>query len=253
MRLKKLGIIGGTGFNGFESLPLKDESWQTTPYGETSATIDTLEYAGRSFYFLARHGRPHQIPPHKVNYRANVFAFKEMGVEAIIAINAVGAISKTLKTPQMVVPHQIIDLTHGREHTYSDGSGLVELQHVDFTFPYDQEIRQNIISCAQHLNHEVETNAVYACTQGPRLESAAEIDYLETIGAHIVGMTAMPEAALARELKLPYVNLCLVVNPAAGRSEKIIEMPDIKAAFEQGMVEVRATLQAFIKNYCEAD
>ena len=248
--MSSLALIGGTGFNGFDKgVTPVDESWLATPYGEPSAPVDHLECEGTPFLFLARHGKPHQIPPHKINYRANIYALKEQGVTAVIGINAVGAIPSHLKTPQMVVPHQLIDLTHGRENTYSDGLGMVELKHVDFSYPYDESLRTQLIACAESMNFPVDSQAVYACTQGPRLETAAEIDYIERIGGDLVGMTAMPEAALCREMGIDYANLCLVVNPAAGRGPEKLSLDDIKAAYEKGMIDVRATLLKFVREY----
>ncbi|VTM09395.1 5'-methylthioadenosine phosphorylase [Pseudomonas aeruginosa] len=175
--------------------------------------------------FLARHGHPHRFPPHQVNYRANLWALKQAGAEAVIAVNAVGGIHAAMGTGHLCVPHQLIDYTSGREHTYFAGD-IEQVTHIDFSHPYDEPLRQRLIEALRALGLEHSSHGVYACTQGPRLETVAEIARLERDGNDIVGMTGMPEAALARELDLPYACLALVVNPAAGKSVGIITMAE---------------------------
>jgi 5'-methylthioadenosine phosphorylase len=168
--------------------------------------------------FLARHGYGHTIPPHEVNYRANIWALREEGATQVVSVASVGGIRADLGPGKLVVPHQIIDYTWGRRSTYFEG-GDVPVTHVDFTRPYADAVRQKILGAARSCSEPVVDGAVYASTQGPRLESAAEIDRLERDGAEVVGMTGMPEAALARELDLPYATIAVVVNHAAGRGE----------------------------------
>jgi 5'-methylthioadenosine phosphorylase len=168
--------------------------------------------------FLARHGYGHTIPPHEVNYRANIWALREEGAAEIVSVASVGGIRADLGPGTLVIPHQIIDYTWGRRSTFFEG-GDVPVSHVDFTRPYSEPLRQKLLAAARASGEPLLDGAVYAATQGPRLETAAEIDRLERDGADVVGMTGMPEAALARELDLPYATIAVVVNHAAGRGE----------------------------------
>ena len=168
--------------------------------------------------FLARHGAGHTIPPHAVNYRANIWALHAVGVKNLLAIATVGGITSNLKAGDVVLPNQMIDYTHGRNNTYHDGIEL-PVKHIDFTEPYSADMRQICIKAASNIKQPLLENGVYACVQGPRLETAAEINRLERDGATLVGMTGMPEAVLARELGMYYAALCPVVNQAAGRGD----------------------------------
>jgi 5'-methylthioinosine phosphorylase len=188
-----------------------------TPYGEPSGPITRGSIRGRSLIFHARHGYEHTIPPHEINYRANLWALKEAGATRVVSVASVGGVRADLGPGMLVVPHQIIDYTWGRRATYFDGG--VPVVHVDFTHPYTEALRQRILAAARAAGEPVLDGGVYAATQGPRLETAAEIDRLERDGADMVGMTAMPEAALARELELEYASIAVVVNHAAGRGE----------------------------------
>lgn len=238
-----IAVIGGTGLNSF----IDGEPCEAieTPYGEVSAEIIRATVAGKSVVFLARHGSPHVIPPHKINYRANLWALKQLGVSQLIAVNAVGGIHADMQAGALVLPDQIIDYSYGREHSFYDGSSAL-LEHIDFSYPFNQPLREVLLAAAADTGMKVKAQAVYAVSQGPRLETAAEIDRMERDGCDIVGMTAMPEAALARELDIDYASVCLVVNPAAGRSEGLITMADIQAVVDRGMVAVRQLLQASI-------
>ncbi|MCL4138739.1 UNVERIFIED_CONTAM: hypothetical protein GTU68_058797, partial [Idotea baltica] len=187
--------------------------------------------------FLPRHGEDHQVPPHKVNYRANIAALKEQKVSAIYAVNVVGGINMEMCPGDLVIPDQVIDYTWGREHTYSD----------DFTDPYDQTLRNNLLQQAIKLGLHVHAGGVYGATQGPRLETAAEIARMQRDGCDIVGMTGMPEAALARELDIPYSCLALVVNMAAGLGDKEITMAEIHKIIDNRMVQVRQLLTTVAK------
>ena len=234
-------IIGGTGLTQLEGLTLTEALSFDTPYGAPSAAIQRGQYAGREVLFLARHGHPHRIPPHQVNYRANLWALKQAGAEAIIAVNAVGGIHAAMGSGHLCVAHQIIDYTWGREHTYFAGD-IEHVTHIDFSYPYDEPLRGKLIDALQALGHAHSSQGVYGATQGPRLESVAEIARMERDGCDIVGMTGMPEAALARELELPYACLALVVNPAAGKSSGIITMAEIEQALAGGIDKVKAVL-----------
>lgn len=234
-------IIGGTGLTQLEGLTLTQAQELETPYGMPSAPVLHGEYAGHEVLFLARHGHPHRIPPHQVNYRANLWALKRAGAEAVIAVNAVGGIHAAMGSGHLCVAHQVIDYTWGREHTFFAGE-LDHVTHIDFSYPYDEALRGKLIEALQVLGHPHSSHGVYGATQGPRLETVAEIARLERDGCDIVGMTGMPEAALARELELPYACLALVVNPAAGKSSGIITMAEIEQALAGGIDKVKAVL-----------
>lgn len=234
-------IIGGTGLTQLDGLTIKAALNLDTPYGAPSAPVLRGEYAGREVLFLARHGQPHRIPPHQVNYRANLWALKEAGAQAIIAVNAVGGIHSAMGTGHFCVPHQLIDYTAGRAHTFYEGE-LEHVTHVDFSHPYDAGLRGKLTSALAAEHCASSGHGVYGCTQGPRLETVAEIARMERDGCDIVGMTGMPEAALARELALPYACLALVVNPAAGKSTALITMAEIERALDEGMGKVKAVL-----------
>lgn len=241
-----LAIIGGTGLAQLQGLVHEDPQVVSTPYGETSAPLCVGRYAGADIVFLARHGSPHRIPPHRVNYRANLFALQSIGVTRVLAINTVGSINPAMPAGHLVVPDNLIDYTAGREHTFSDGSVGSELQHVDFSEPFSAPLRTTLIECLRDAGVAFSANGVYAVTQGPRLETAAEIRKYERDGCDVVGMTAMPEAALARELGLPYAMLCVVVNAAAGKASAPITLADMQRVLAHSMLTVQATLAAFI-------
>lgn len=237
-------IIGGSGLTQLEGLTVTAALNVDTPYGAPSAPLLRGDYAGREVLFLARHGHPHRIPPHQVNYRANLWALKQVGAEAIIAVNAVGGINGAMGTGHLCVPDQIIDYTWGREHTFFAGD-LEHVTHIDFTQPYDAGLRERLLVALAEQGCAYSAAGVYACMQGPRLETAAEIARLERDGADIVGMTGMPEAALARELQLRYAALCVVANHAAGKgsSRSSISLEGIQRVLDQAMESVRMVLE----------
>ena len=234
-------IVGGTGLTELPGLLLREAVAIDTPYGPPSANILRGDYAGREVLFLARHGHPHRIPPHQVNYRANLWALREAGAQAVIAVNAVGGIHPAMGAGHLCVPHQLIDYTYGREHTFFEGD-IEHVTHIDFSFPYDEALRQRLIDGLAAEGYLFSSHGVYGCTQGPRLETAAEIARMERDGCDIVGMTGMPEAVLARELALPYACLALVVNPAAGKAQGVITMAEIELALAEGISKTRAVL-----------
>ena len=215
--MRRLAVIGGSGAERLVSGRDYVPETVNTKWGEPSAPILRCKISGNECLFLGRHGAAGQIPPHRVNYRANVQALADLGADCIVATNAVGAIDPNLKPGSLVIPEQLIDYTWGRQHTYFEGDQ--DIDFVDFTRPYDENIRQLLISAAVAANIPVASGGVYGVTQGPRLETAAEIDRLERDGCTLVGMTSMPEAGLARELGIPYASCCFVVNAAAGRSD----------------------------------
>jgi 5'-deoxy-5'-methylthioadenosine phosphorylase len=246
--MTKLAIIGGTGINLIENMDVfEKKTLDSSVYGETSAELIVGSYAKTDFIFLARHGNPHTIPPHKINYRANIWALKECGIERIISINAVGGITSKMKPTRIIIPDQIIDYTWDRQHTYSDNDPG-DLQHIDFTHPYSEQLRNIVIHTAEQHGIDLVGKATYAATQGPRLETAAEIKRLEKDGCDIVGMTGMPEASLARELNMEYVSLSLVVNHAAGQSDELITTAIIENNLQQCKIRLEALLEKLLPN-----
>ncbi len=239
-----LGIIGGTGLTQLSCLQIRRREIARTPYGEASQPLIFGNLAGVEVVFLARHGAGHTIPPHAVNYRANIWALHAVGVTNLLAIATVGGISSQLKPGDIVLPHQLIDYTHGRANTYHDGIEL-PVKHIDFTEPYSNSLRSDFKRAASNINEVLCDGGVYACVQGPRLETAAEINRLERDGATIVGMTGMPEAVLARELEMHYAALCPVVNHAAGRgdSSQGINFTEISVNLERTMQKVCALIE----------
>lgn len=244
--MTELGIIGGTGLTSLAGLEIVRREVVNTPYGEPSGPLTHGVFCGKAVVFLARHGYGSNIPPHRVNYRANIWAMKHLGVARVLAVNAVGGIRADLQQPgRIAVPDQIIDYTYARAHTFFEDS-LTRVVHVDFTEPYCEALRRALIDAAGRAGIEVARAATYAATQGPRLETAAEIDRLERDGAHVVGMTAMPEAALARELDLCYATCAVVANAAAGRGPGLLSMAEIDRNLKAGMASVRAILAEVI-------
>jgi 5'-methylthioinosine phosphorylase len=221
---RQYAIIVGSGFDEFDGEPCR----VTTRFGPPSAPVRVVSFDRARVFVLPRHGDGHTLPPHAVNYRANLAALQELGSEAIISLNTVGVITSIRDPGEIAVPSQIIDYTWGRQHTIHDGEAD-DFEHIDFTSPFSTELRERLLGVAKADGIDCYDGGVYAATQGPRLETAAEVDRLERDGADFIGMTAMPEAALARELGLEYACLSLVVNTAAGRGEMPIHA-DIEAS-----------------------
>ncbi len=238
-------IIGGTGLTDLVGLEIIHKRKMNTPFGETSSPIIHGRYCGQELLFLARHGAGHTIPPHKINYRANLWSLKELHVQQIIAIAAVGSIHPDMHPKDLVIPHQLIDYTYGREHTFF-AEGLSEVTHIDFSHPYCESLRQQLSRAAQQLMLPIHTQGTYAATQGPRLETAAEINRLERDGCDIVGMTGMPEAALAKELGLCYASCAVVANYAAGRGSAEISLAEIRETLHEGIEKIRRLLEQWI-------
>ncbi|MDH3326170.1 MAG: S-methyl-5'-thioinosine phosphorylase [Gammaproteobacteria bacterium] len=244
--MNKLAIIGGTGLSHLDTLEIIKREIVQTPYGEPSAPLVHGEIEGREVLFLPRHGYGHIIPPHKINYRANIWALKEAGADCVLSVAAVGGIRDDLGPQKLVVPDQLIDYTWSRINTYFE-EGLSQVVHIDFSYPYDEALRQKIIQTCSDLKIDVATKATYAATQGPRLETSAEIDRLERDGCDIVGMTGMPEAALARELELSYACLAVVANAAAGRGSESLTMEMIESNLKVGMDNTRKVIAKLIR------
>lgn len=238
-----VAIIGGTGLTSLKGLEIIRREVVHTPYGEPSGPLTHGELSGKEVIFLARHGYGHTIPPHRINYRANIWALKESGVRGVIAVAAVGAIHPDMEPGKLAIPDQIIDYTWSRVNTFFE-EGLDEVTHIDFTYPYDDRLRNLLIQGAKDISLDVMETGTYGATQGPRLETAAEINRLDKDGCTMVGMTGMPEAALARELDLRYACSAVSANWAAGRGDgKMITMDEIAKNLEQGMDNVRALLE----------
>lgn len=238
---KRVAVIGGTGLCDWEGATVLQEHNIRCDYGTPSSPVQLLSYENVEFLFLARHGVNHQVPPHRVNYRANIRCLKDLGASDIVAVNAVGGIGVDYGTGVLALPDQIIDYTWGRDHTFFDGNGT-SVEHIDFTQPFSPGLRESLMAAAGGLDLPLMARGVYGVTQGPRLETAAEVRRLGRDGCDLIGMTAMPEAALARELDLDYASLCLVVNPAAGEGDKVITMDDIHLAIDNGMEKIKAIL-----------
>jgi len=238
-----LAIIGGTGLTRLTTLAVTHREVIRTPYGEPSAALVFGEVAGHRAVFVARHGHGHTIPPHRVNYRANLWALKEQGASAVLAIASVGAI-RGCSPGELVLPHQLIDYTSGRAHTFYDG-GDQQVVHVDFTHPYSARLRAICLAGARRGRLSLRDGGVYGAVSGPRLETAAEIDRMDRDGATLVVMTGMPEAGLARELGVEYASVCVVVNHAAGGGDSAVHvsMESIDNVLEGAMDKVRTLIQ----------
>ena len=239
-----LAIIGGSGLTKLGNMQVTHRKVARTPYGEPSGALTFGRIGGCEVAFLARHGEGHTIAPHEVNYRANLWALKEAGAESVLSIVTVGGIRKNLAPGALVVPDQIIDYTWGRASTFFQGPGA-PVNHIDFTEPYSRALRGKIAKAAAACGERLADGGVYAATQGPRLETAAEIDRLERDGADVVGMTAMPEAALAREISLEYGAIAVVANYAAGRGESrhAVPLERLAAVIEEAMGRVRRIIE----------
>lgn len=245
-----LGIIGGSGLNRIAELEASRRVTMTTPYGEPSAALTVGGLHGIEVVFLARHGDGHAIAPHRINYRANIHALHAQGVRDVIAVATVGGIGDELAPGTLVVPDQIIDYTHGREVTFFDGVAL-PLRHIDFTWPFHEAMRGRLLKAGAASGESLRDGGVYGATQGPRLETAAEIVRMARDGADLVGMTGMPEAALAREIGIDYAMLCVVVNAAAGRGANAegVAMAEITAVTEAAMRRVAIILAQVARQY----
>jgi 5'-methylthioadenosine phosphorylase len=239
-----LAIIGGSGLTQLSNLDVTRRLAVRTPYGEPSGALTFGRIAGVDVVFLARHGYGHTIPPHEVNYRANIWALKEQKVEGVISVASVGGIRADMTPGAIAVPHQIIDYTWGRKNTYFEG-GEQPVTHIDFTEPYSAQLRRRIVDAARACGEAVIEDAIYATSQGPRLETAAEVDRLERDGADVVGMTGMPEAALARELELDYATIAVIANSAAGRADSLhgVRLEQIEQVLQGSLARVRRIIE----------
>ncbi len=242
-----LAIIGGSGLTMLSNLEVSHREVVRTPYGEPSGAVVFGQICGQPAMFLPRHGYGHTIPPHTVNYRANLWALGHHKATGVISVASVGGIRSDLNPGDIVIPDQIIDYTWGRKATFFEGNGS-PVTHVDFTEPYDNHLRTRICEAGAALGIAMKSGGVYAATQGPRLETAAEINRLERDGADIVGMTGMPEAVLARELGLPYAAISVVANHAAGRGSSAngIQFASLEVVLQEAMCRVRAVIEKLV-------
>jgi 5'-methylthioadenosine phosphorylase/5'-methylthioinosine phosphorylase len=250
----KLAIIGGSLLSNLTQLRDVSEENIKTPFGEPSDSFLTGKIEGKDVIYLNRHGRPavneaHHIAPHQINYRANLFALKLLEVTHIVAIAAVGGITKKMSPMTYVIPDQLIDYSYGRMQTYNDGN-KDEVKHIDFTYPFDDAMGKKLLLACETTDVKCVKRATYGVTQGPRLETIAEIKKMKRDGCDIVGMTAMPEAGLARELNIDYANLSLVVNWAAGvekgKESGTISMDEIKQRIADGNQQIEEIVQKFV-------
>ncbi|MDJ0813673.1 MAG: S-methyl-5'-thioinosine phosphorylase [Woeseiaceae bacterium] len=237
-------IIVGSGFEEFATAGQPQRV--DTRFGEPSAPIRPVDFGGSSVLVLPRHGDRHEFPPHLVNYRANLVALQDLGAASVIALNTVGVISDVREAGQVAVPDQVIDYTSGREHTIHN-TPQPGFAHIEFTEPFSGGLRARILDAASKAGVDCYDGGVYAATQGPRLETAAEVDRLERDGADYVGMTGMPEASLAMELGLEYACLSMIVNKAAGRGEKPIH-DDVESSTLSARSQAMKILDAFFES-----
>lgn len=244
--MSTLAIIGGTGVDDLDGLELSHAHDVSTPFGATSRPIQEGQLGELKLFFLQRHGAPQAIPPHLINYRANIWALASLGVEEVVAINAVGGISEQMRPGCLLFPDQLIDYTWGREHSFDDGAEG-SLMHIDFSQPYSSTLHAALVEAAAAEGISYAAAGVYGATQGPRLETAAEIRRMAQDGCDVVGMTGMPEAALARELDLAYASVCMVVNPAAGLEDKPITLEAMREVLQQEASVVRRLLGSLLQ------
>ena len=243
-----LAVIGGSGLYRFPGLENASRRAMDTPYGPASGEVVLGDFAGKRLAFLARHGESHTLAPHRVNYRANLWALHALGSRRVIGVNAVGGIRADMGPRVLVVPDQLIDYTHGRVTSFCDAEG-VEVRHIDFSEPYTASLRQTLLEAADRAGIAVVDGGCYGATQGPRLETRAEIARMKRDGCDLVGMTGMPEAALARELELAYACLALVANFAAGCGDEAeISIDEIFAHLKAATAEVPRILEALLKS-----
>ncbi len=259
---KMLGIIGGSGLYNLEGLKVKEEKSFKTPFGEPSSPVLIGELEGREVAFLARHGRDHSYPPHLVPYRANLWAFREVGVDRVLAVSAVGSINRLFRPGDFVLIDSFIDLTRRRESTYYEGRFSKKVRgrdrvarllregkvvHIDVSEPYCPEIRSLLMDLLEQEKLRFHPAGVYACTEGPRFETPAEIEMLRVLSADVVGMTGCPEVVLARELTMCYVSLCVVANPAAGISSERLTSDEVMEMMSAKEEEIRRILRELVK------
>jgi len=244
-----LAVIGGTGLYRLTTFDGVERRQVETPYGATSDTIVDGTLAGKRVLFLARHGEGHALAPHEINYRANLWALNALGATRVLAINSVGGIGERMGPRVLALPDQLIDYTWGRAHTYFGNGQAVD--HVDMSWPYDRMLRAEVMAAARAAGMAMVDGGTYGATQGPRLETAAEIRRLARDGCDLVGMTGMPEAGLARELGLAYACIAIVANWAAGCGDDDVEitLADVLENMAQATSQLPALLSTLVDRY----
>ncbi|MBI5102667.1 MAG: S-methyl-5'-thioadenosine phosphorylase [Nitrospirae bacterium] len=242
--MPEFGFIGGSGLYDLPGLEKIDEVEVDTPYGKPSGSYRVGKLGGREIIFLARHGSGHTIPPHRINYRANIWGFRHLGVSRLLSVFAAGGISADIKPGDIVVPDQIIDVTGGRASTFFDEQEVV---HIDFTEPFCPDLREQVAGAAERSGIPIARKGTYICVNGPRLETAAEIRAYSVLGADLVGMTAMPEACLAREAEICYAGLSIVTNYAAGISGRKLTVSEVKETMASSEVRIRTILEGLMR------
>ena len=244
MQTAPLGIIAGTGFSRFAGLDDAVSDHVGTDFG--TATVTRGTWHGRPVVFLPRHGPGHEVPPHRINYRANVQALRRAGCADVVGVSVTGGIREDLVPGSLVALSDFLDFTKAREHTFFDGTTAEGVVHTDVVGAYDADLRTALVAAGRRAGREVHDGGVYACFEGPRFESPAEIRMARTLGADVVGMTGVPEVTLAVEAGMRYAGLSLVVNPAAGLTDAPISMEAIEAVLADGREDVLAVLEAFV-------
>lgn len=239
--MSKIGVIGGSGLYEIKGFVLKSRKNISTPYGKPSGQYLTGKISNTEIVFLPRHGKNHDIPPHMINYRANIWGFKKAGVDTILSISAVGGIKKGLKPGDIVILDQVLDMTKERKSTYYEGkTGVI---HIDFTEPYCPELRRILLKAGKQVNVTLKKGGTYVAVEGPRLETAAEIKSFRILGGDVVGMTGMPEASLARELEICYSGISVVANFAAGISKKKLTVAEVMEAMKDTTDQIKSLLK----------
>ena len=243
---KRIAVIGGTALQSLSGLKVVDKKRVTTPYGDCSDDLLIVKLDKIELVFLARHGSTHSIAPHKINYRANIWALHSLDVTQVVAISSVGGITDAFPPGTLAVPDQLIDYTHGRITTFYEDKFSID-RHIDFTEPYSASLRDGLLQAASSVQLPIHRSATVGITQGPRLETAAEIQRMAQDGCDLVGMTGMPEAVLAREIGLAYASLCIVVNWAAGIIQETITIEEIKETINRLNNDVERIIREFAK------
>lgn len=256
-----IGVIGGSGLYGLEGVKVLERIRVRTPFGEPSSEIVLAQVEGGEVFFLSRHGEGHAYPPHRVPYKANLWAFRELGVKRVLALFAVGAVNRRFNPGDFVVVDDLIDFTKGREDTFYEGRASIPLEgqdkvaellkrgkvvHIDTAQLYCPQMRKHLVQALEELGLSYHPSGVYACTQGPRFETPAEIRWIERAGGDVVGMTGYPEVVLARELTMCYAGLCVVTNPAAGIAGHRLTSEEVITLMKQKERDIGEVLRRFV-------
>ncbi|MCF8563791.1 S-methyl-5'-thioadenosine phosphorylase [Alicyclobacillus tolerans] len=228
-------IIGGTGVYDPKLLDDTTPTTIETAFGEVQATVGT--YQGKHIVFMPRHGFGHSTPPHKINYRANILALKQLGVTQVLATAAVGSLRRELRPGSLVIVDSFLDFTKNRPVTFfEDNAGVV---HVDMSDPYCHRLRQSLASSAEQIGISVHHGGTYVCTEGPRFESSAEIRMFQAMGGSVVGMTSVPEVVLAKEAEMCYATVCMVTNFGAGMTSSALTHEEVLEEMDKNVSRIR--------------